>query len=98
MKMVILKLSSAIAIEGDVVRAGSLVEVDEALAVNLLNRGKATLATADDGTDLEDDGGDDLSKLKKPQLLALATELEIEGAKDMNVDALRAAIEDKRAE
>lgn len=96
-KSFVLKLSSAIAIDGEVVSAGNLVEVDEPTAKNLLHRGKAVLATAEDGVDFENDDND-LSKLKKPQLLELAIELEIEGAKDMNVDGLRAAIEAKRAE
>lgn len=96
MKTVILKLASAIAIEGEVVKRGSLVEVDEALAINLLNRGKAVLATAEDGVDLDDET--DLSKLKKPQLVELANSLEIEGAEGMNVADLREAIEAKQAE
>lgn len=95
MKTVTLKLASAIAIDGDVVKRGSLVEVDEALAINLLNRGKAELATAEDGAD-DDDA--DLSKMKKPQLLDLAVGLGIEDAADMKVEELRAAIEAKRAE
>ena len=52
-KSIVLKLATAIAIDGDVVRAGSLVEVDEAIAKNMLHRGKAELATAEDGVDLD---------------------------------------------
>ena len=46
---VFLKLTSAIAIDGAVVRAGSLVEVTQAEAKNLMHRGKAVLATERDG-------------------------------------------------
>lgn len=45
---VFLKLTSAVALAGAVKAAGSIVEVDEDLAVNLLNRGKAEPATAED--------------------------------------------------
>jgi hypothetical protein len=48
MKSVTLKLTSAIAMDGEIYRAGSLVEVTDADARNLLHRGKAVLATADD--------------------------------------------------
>ncbi|QOE32739.1 hypothetical protein CPT_Mano_006 [Achromobacter phage Mano] len=57
MKTVHLKLSSAIALLGGVVRAGTVVEVDEKLAINLLQRGKAVLATDKDApTQLRTDG------------------------------------------
>lgn len=96
MKLFTLKLTSAIAIDGEVLTKDTLVEVEEALAKNLLHRGKAVLATSDDGVDEGDDV--DLSKLKKDQLLPLAEELGIEGAKEMKVDDLRAAIAAKQAE
>ncbi len=95
-KSFVLKLTSAIAVDGDVVAAGGLVEVDEATAKNLLHRGKAVLATAEDGVDDDDDT--DLSKLKKPQLVELATGLGIEGAADLKVEELRTAIAAKQAE
>lgn len=95
-KSFVLKLTSAIAVDGEVVAAGGLVEVDEPTAKNLLHRGKAVLATAEDGVDDDDDT--DLSKLKKPQLVELADSLGIEGAADMKVDDLRAAIAAKQAE
>jgi len=58
---VFLKLTSAIAIDGAVVRAGSLVEVTQTEAKNLLHRGKAVLATERDGAPVagDDDGADD---------------------------------------
>jgi hypothetical protein len=46
---IFLVLTSAIAIDGELVRAGSLVEVSELEAKNLLHRGKARLATEADG-------------------------------------------------
>lgn len=43
-----LKLTSCIAVGGDIVRAGELVEVTDSEARDLLSRGKAVLATAAD--------------------------------------------------
>lgn len=97
-KSIFLVLTSAIAIDGGICKKDALVEVSELEAKNLLHRGKARLATADDGAPAngdEDDGGlPDLSKLKKPQLLELvkALNLTIEGADNMKLDDLRAAI------
>jgi hypothetical protein len=92
-KSFVLKLTSAIAVDGEVVAAGGLVEVDEPTAKNLLHRGKAVLATAEDG--VEDDGDDpDLSKLNKAQLVALAAELGVITVGDSNTKAeILAAIE-----
>lgn len=44
---IFLRLTAAVALAGAVKVAGSIVEVDEDLAVNLLNRGKAELATGE---------------------------------------------------
>ena len=79
-KNYILKLTSALVISGVVCRAGELVEVSELEAKNFLARGKAELATADDGIDDEQDDPnfDEKSKLNKEQLLAKAAELGIE--------------------
>lgn len=44
-KSVFLKLTGAIALSGKLVKAGTLVELDNATASNLLGRGKAVLAT-----------------------------------------------------
>ena len=99
MKLFTLKLTSAIAIDGEVLTKDTLVEVEEALAKILLHRGKAVLAAAEDGVD--DDGHvdeNDLSKLKKDQLLTLAEGYGIEGADKLKVDDLRAAIAAKQAE
>ena len=51
MKTVILKLTSAIVIAGDVLRAGSLVEVTRGEARDLLSRGKAELHEHDAESD-----------------------------------------------
>lgn len=48
MKQVHIKLTSAIGIGGILYRAGSIVEVSEDAAKNLMHRGKGELATADD--------------------------------------------------
>lgn len=57
MTKIFLKLTSAVAIAGAVRAAGSIVEVDEDLAVNLLHRGKAEVATEADAPEgLREDG------------------------------------------
>lgn len=50
MKTYTLKLTAAIALAGAIVKAGSLVDVDEPVAKNLLHRGKARVATTEDLT------------------------------------------------
>ena len=47
-ELVALKLKAVVPIDGSLVAAGKVVTVPEELAVNLLNRGKADVATADD--------------------------------------------------
>lgn len=98
MKTVTLKLASAIAIDGDVVRAGSLVEVDEALAINLLNRGKATLATAEDGVEFGAEDDTDLSRLNKAQLLEHAKANGVDVDDSLTKAQIIAAIEAKQDE
>lgn len=46
---VFLKITSAVAIDGQIARKDSIVEVTESEARNLLGRGKAVLATEADG-------------------------------------------------
>lgn len=48
LKTFVLKLTSAIAVDGVVLKAGELVELVEAEAKSLLARGKAVLATIED--------------------------------------------------
>lgn len=100
MKNYVLKLTSAIVVDGEIIRAGNLVELSEAEAKNLLGRGKAVLATAADGFENEDgeSSGVDLSKLKKAQLQEIAKGHEIEFDDKTTVAQLIAAIEAKEAD
>ncbi|QKN87904.1 putative exonuclease, terminase endonuclease subunit [Acinetobacter phage vB_AbaP_Alexa] len=88
-----LKLTAAIVIDGEIRKAGELVEVDKSLAENLLYRGRAELVETDDEGEAVD-----LSKMKKPELVALATEYGIDNPDALNVDQLRAAIKEAAAE
>lgn len=102
-KTFFLKLASAIAIDGNICRAGEIVEVGEQEAKNFLHRGKATVATVEDlkaaGIELPDDQdseeGEDLSKLKKDELLAIAKERGVEigdgATKAQIIEAIEAA-------
>lgn len=100
MKSYVLFLTSAIVVDGGIVKAGQMVELSEPEAKNLLSRGKARLATADDGYEGADDesSGVDLSKLKKAQLQEIAKGHEIEFDDKTTVAQLIAAIEAKEAE
>lgn len=100
MKSYVLFLTSAIVVDGGIVKAGQMVELSEPEAKNLLSRGKARLATADDGYEGSDDesSGVDLSKLKKAQLQEIAKGHEIEFDDKTTVAQLIAAIEAKEAE
>ena len=79
-KTYIVRLTSALVISGIVCRSGELVEVSELEAKNFLARGKAELATAEDGIDADQDDPnfDAYSKLNKEQLLVKASELGVE--------------------
>ena len=102
MKNYFLKLTSAIVVDGEIIRAGSLVELSEPEAKNLLGRGKARLATAADGAPVDDEdeetSGVDLSKLNKTQLQEIAKGHEIEFDNKTTVAQLIAAIEAKEAD
>jgi hypothetical protein len=94
-KTFILKLTSAIVIDGAVCRAGELVEVGELEAKNFLARGKAELATVEDG--IEDDqanpdADDDLMKKTKAELLVIAAEKGAEATDGMTKAQIVAAI------
>lgn len=56
MKTIWLKVTSAIVVGGEIAAPGELVEVTESEAKNLLHRGKAELATAEDLPVAEDHG------------------------------------------
>lgn len=96
MKSYVLKLAGAVAIDGQISRAGSLIEVSEMEAKNLLHRGKAVLATAEDGVEQheDEDQGEDLSKLNKAELLEHAKGLGVEVSDGMTkaqiIDAIAA--------
>ena len=89
-KSIVLLLTSAIVIDGDVMKKGSLVEVSEAEAKNLLHRGKATLHD-----EQPVDESVDLSTMNKDQLVDLADYYEIDGAskltKALLIEAITAA-------
>ena len=96
MKSYVLKLTCAIAIDGQIHKAGSLVEVSEAEAKNFLHRGKAVLATEEDGVELqEEQTGTDYSSWTKPALLEYAKTRGLEVAcgrtKDHIIDVIEAA-------
>lgn len=92
---IFLVLTSAIALAGTICKAGSLVEVTELEAKNLLHRGKARLATAEDGAPERNDDKEpfDLGKMNKAQLVEMAAAYGIEDAAKMKVDDLRDALE-----
>lgn len=98
MKSYFLKLTSAVAIDGDIVRAGALIEVSEAEAKNLLHRGKAVLATAEDGVEQHEDenDGEDLSKWNKTALLEYAKAQGVEVSDGMTKAQIIEAIAAKK--
>lgn len=102
MKSYVLFLTSAIVVDGGIVKAGQLVELSEPEAKNLLSRGKARLATADDGYEGADNDGEtsgvDLSRLNKTQLQEIAKGHEIAFEDSTTKAQLIAAIEAKEAE
>lgn len=87
----VLKLTAAIVIDGEIRKAGEQVEVDKALAENLLYRGRAELVGSDEA---DEDQVVDLNKMKKAELVDLATEYEIANPNDLTVDQLREAIKE----
>ena len=94
MKSYVLKLTCAIAIDGQIHKPGSLVEVSEAEAKNFLHRGKAVLATAEDGVELQEaQTGADYSSWTKPALLEYAKTRGLEVASGMTKDQIIDVIE-----
>lgn len=96
MKTIVIALTTAVVISGEIHKAGDHVEVDEALAKDLLNRGRGTLVEADheDNQDIEID----LAKMTKAQLLEFAQheyELELDASltKEKLIEAIQAAAE-----
>ncbi|MDR5013487.1 hypothetical protein RF663_04390 [Aeromonas veronii] len=94
MKSYVLKLTCAIAIDGQIHKQGSLVEVSEAEAKNFLHRGKAVLATEEDGVELqEEQTGTDYSSWTKPAMLEYAKTRGLEVASGMTKDQIIDVIE-----
>ncbi|BBF76061.1 hypothetical protein [Acinetobacter ursingii] len=96
MKTIVIALTTAVVISGEIHKAGDQIEVDEALAKDLLNRGRGTLVEADheDNQDIEID----LAKMTKAQLLEFAQheyELELDASltKEKLIEAIQAAAE-----
>jgi len=86
-------LTAATVIEGTIRKRGETVELTKAEAENLLYRGRAELVENDNEGEAVD-----LGKMKKPELVALATEYGIDNPDALNVDQLRAAIKEAAAE
>ncbi|WP_163123714.1 Rho termination factor N-terminal domain-containing protein [Acinetobacter portensis] len=95
---VVIALTSAVAIDGEIRVAGDEVEVDQDLAKDLLTRGRGVLVEASDTTQAADDEID-LSKMTKAQLVEFALhEYEIELDASLNKDALIEAIQTAAAD
>lgn len=92
MKALLLKLTSAITMDGEVVKAGAVIEVTEREAKNLLGRGKAVLNEDQLPEEV------DITTLSKPDLAEMAAELEIEGYDKMTKDQLITAINATRGD
>ena len=53
-----LKITAAIAIAGEIIHAGEIIEVSQEAAKNLLHRGRAELATEDDNQEVDSSEAD----------------------------------------
>lgn len=90
---VVIALTSAVVIEGEIRKKGDEVEVSHALAQDLLRRGRGTLVEGDDeGQEV------DLATLTKAQLVEFALheyELELDATltKEKMIEAIQAAAE-----
>ncbi|MEQ1229914.1 hypothetical protein U4959_06620 [Acinetobacter junii] len=90
---VVIALTSAVVIDGEIRKKGDEVEVSHALAQDLLRRGRGTLVEGDDeGQEV------DLSTLTKAQLVEFAVheyELELDASltKEKMIEAIQAAVE-----
>lgn len=90
---VVIALTSAVAIDGEIRVAGTEVEVDQDLAKDLLARGRGVLVEEADFTQAADDEID-LAKMTKAQLVEFALhEYEIELDASLTKDALIEAIQ-----
>jgi hypothetical protein len=93
-KLYTLRLTSALAIDGDICRAGSIVEVSEREAKNFLARGKAELIEVEGDEDQAGEG-DDLADLSKAQLQKICTakglEFKDRDTKDQLIELINSA-------
>lgn len=92
------KITSAVAFGGEIKRPGTIMDLPEDQAKNLLERGRAELYTAGDKAEGGDSGdGDDtdpsLDEMSDDELRLEAIDYEIDGAEDMSREDLIAAIE-----
>lgn len=88
-KTFVLKLTSAIAMDGEIIKAGDLVEVTEKEAKNLLHRGKGVLA----GEKELEQSAANLADLTVEALRKIADDAGVEGYRDLKKAELIAAIE-----
>ena len=96
---VVIALTSAVAIDGEIRVAGTEVEVDQDLAKDLLARGRGVLVEEADFTQAADDEID-LAKMTKAQLIEFALleyEIELDASltKDALIEAIQAAAADE---
>lgn len=94
MKTIVIALTTAVVISGEIYKAGDQIEVDEALAKDLLHRGRGTLVETDADEVQVDEV--DLATLTKAQLVEFAQheyELELDASltKEKLIEAIQAA-------
>lgn len=94
---VVIALTSAVAINGEICVAGDEVEVDQELAKDLLARGRGVLVEETDSNQTGDEEID-LAKMTKAQLVEFALreyELELDASltKDALIEAIQTAAE-----
>lgn len=86
---VILKLTSAVAIAGMIVRAGELVEVTKLEAADLVQRGRAVVVGSNDAADFDDEGSDETeteAKTEGSEAEGSASDAAQEAASDATVE------------
>ena len=92
-KSIFLVLLSALGVAGELLKAGTLVEVSNADAKNLLHRNKARVAREDDGAPAGQDEEDDFSESDLAEAAAHRAMMDNE----LNADAWAKLSDKKRA-